>query len=312
MSSIHSRRHIQTQDGYRVVRHPRHERLYQIILNPDALNEFWLAVKQIEVQNLEYVPYMRFILARELARCVGGNLQSTAGNVIRDRDSGGFSIGIGDITGLVEDYVKFGTAVSHLVGPANPDAMSGKFYARFAVEHSDTSDSYLRQAYRTMTLHTDGTYVDERTDWILMMKLAERNAVGGESRLLHLDDWPELERFSGHPLASYPFTYRSPPSKNVSHSIQRTTFFDVDGQPGICFIDQFVYPENIEQASYLSDMLDSLENSSAVQAIPLPVGELIMLNNQFWLHGRAAFEPNPQLYRELMRQRGSFSSVANH
>jgi len=140
-----------------------------------------------------------------------------------------------------------------------------------------------------------------------MMKIDERHAVGGESRLLHLDDWHDLERFCRHRLAAHPFTYRSPPSKNVNGTIQRATFFDVDGRPGICFIDQFVYPENLEQASYLSEMADSLENSPAVRSIALPVGEMLVLNNRFWLHGRAAFERHPNLRRELMRLRGSFS-----
>ncbi len=31
-----------------------------------------------------------------------------------------------------------------------------------------------------------------------------------------------------------------------------------------------------------------------------------MLKNRFWLHGRAGFEENPDLHRELLRQRGHF------
>jgi protein CsiD len=307
MNKIVSRPYCQSQAGYRVADHPRDHRLYQILFSADRLNAFFLATRHIEVQNLEYVPYMRFVLARELAQCLGGDFQSTVCGIVRDRDSGGFTIGVGEVTTQADEYVKIGTAVSHLLGPANPDAMSGTFYARFAVKHTDNSDSYLRQAYRTLALHTDGTYVDEQTDWILMMKIEEQHAVGGESRLLHLDDWPELEKFYRHALASHLFTYRSPPSKNVSQRIQRTIFIDVDGRPGICFIDQFVYPESVEQASYLSDMADSLENSPAIKSIPLRVGEMIVLNNLFWLHGRAAFERNPKLHRGLMRQRGYFS-----
>ena len=47
------------------------------------------------------------------------------------------------------DFVKFGT-----------------YYARFLVKHTDTSDSYLRQAYRLFTMHTDGALVSEATDWL--------------------------------------------------------------------------------------------------------------------------------------------------
>ena len=37
---------------------------------------------------------------------------------------------------------------------------------KFHIKHEDTSDSYLRKAYRNMDLHTDGTYVKETTDWL--------------------------------------------------------------------------------------------------------------------------------------------------
>ena len=40
-----------------------------------------------------------------------------------------------------------------------------------------------------MDLHTDGTYVKEVTDWLLMTKIEEKNVKGGETTMLHLDDW---------------------------------------------------------------------------------------------------------------------------
>jgi len=63
-----------------------------------------------------------------------------------------------------EFLVKLSTAVSHLIGIPNRDSMSGKYYARFFVKDKDDSDSYLRKAYTNMDLHTDGTYVKEKTD----------------------------------------------------------------------------------------------------------------------------------------------------
>jgi protein CsiD len=211
------------------------------------------------------------------------------------------------VTHEPDELVKFGTAVSHLIGRANFDSMMGTYYARFVVQDTDESDSYLRQAYRTMTLHTDGTYVDEVTNWLLMMKFAEKHAVGGETRVLHLDDWEELDRYASDPLAKHRFLYKSPPSKNVGQTMHRTTFFDDGGRPGICFIDQFAYPESIEQAAYLHGLSSSMERSTATIELPLPVGDLIMLNNAMWVHGRAAFQKDKKLHRELMRQRGSFS-----
>ena len=66
------------------------------------------------------------------------------------------------------------------------DAISGKYYARFYVKHEDKSDSYLRKVYANMNLHTDGTYVEEKTVWLLMSKLEKKNAESGETSILHL------------------------------------------------------------------------------------------------------------------------------
>lgn len=89
--------------------------------------------------------------------------------------------------------------------------------------------------------------------------------------------------------------------------MHRATFFKQNDKPCICFIDQFVYPETIEQAQYLRGLSESMENDSSVLELTLPVGDLVALNNLFWLHGRAAFEKNKDLNRELLRQRGFFN-----
>ena len=74
--------------------------------------------------------------------------------------------------------VKFSTAIAHLIGKPNHDAMTDKYYARFYIKHEDKSDSYLRKAYKNMDLHTDGTYVNEKTDWVLMTKLEKKMLKG--------------------------------------------------------------------------------------------------------------------------------------
>ncbi|MDF3833803.1 glutarate dioxygenase GlaH [Cupriavidus basilensis] len=309
VSASPRKHHLANGAGFRVLAHPHHSRLHHIVLDDNVLAAFFGACKHVNSQNLEYVPTMRFILARELEARLGIAFRQSLRAILHDRNAGGFTVGVQGTTVDADDYVKFGTAISHLIGPGNHDAMSGTYYARFLVKDTDNSDSYLRQAYRLFTLHTDGTFVDEATDWLLMMKFSERNASGGESRLLHLDDWEALQSFSEHSLGSYPFTYKSPPSKNVAQFVKRPTFFKVNNQPCICYIDQFVCPETIEHAAWLQSLSDSMEASAGTSAIPLPVGDLIMLNNQFWLHGRAPFARHPDLHRELMRQRGKFSEI---
>jgi protein CsiD len=293
-------------DPFSTQPHPGHARLRRIVLDPQRLRAFFAAVAHVDVQQLEYVPFMRFVLADEFDRAFGGVL-STLHAIVRDRATGGFTIGVGGVTANADDYVKFGTAISHLLGPANFDAMSGTYYARFTVEHTDDSDSYLRQAYRTMMLHTDGTYVAEVTDYLVMMKFAEAHARGGESRLIHLDDWADLDDFASDPIAHVAMPYSAAASKNVGAPVTHPTFFKTPEGWGISFIDQFARPQTIAQGRFLERMLASLEASPATVAVPVAVGDLIVLNNAFWMHGRAAFEPDERLHRELMRIRGSFA-----
>ncbi|MFS8975913.1 glutarate dioxygenase GlaH [Cupriavidus necator] len=287
--------------------HPDHHRILHVTVECDALLGFLHDVRKVDVQNLEYVPFMRYELASAFAKHVGEDFATTINGIVKYRQHGGFTVGLQGLTADADDFVRFGTAVGHLLGPSNHDAMSGTYYARFVVRHTDNSDSYLRQAYRLFTMHTDGTFVTEATDWLLMMKFAEQNAVGGESRFLHLDDWEELNQFVSHRLGTQPFLYKAPGSKNVSDQVERPVFFQNEFGLSLSFIDQFVQPRNREEAAFLNALSTSMEASSGTKEVSLPVGDLVVLNNYFYVHGRAPFEKNEALFRELMRQRGMFA-----
>jgi glutarate dioxygenase len=292
---------------FELATHPDHPRMVHVTVDDRSLVRFLDEASYIDVQNLEYVPFMRFKIARLLRKHVGSDLTAKLVDVVRDRQHGGFTFGLQGVSQEPDDYVKFGTAIAHTLGPVNHDSMSGKFYARFSVKHTESSDSYLRQAYRLFTMHTDGTFVSEATDWLLMMKFSEVNAVGGESRFLHLDDWADLRRFSEHPLGSRPFEYKSPGSKNVNEQVRRPVFFQGEFGLSMSFIDQFVQPTNAEEADYLHELSASMEASPGTKEVRLPVGDLVVLNNYFYVHGRAPFQKNEGLERELMRQRGLFA-----
>jgi glutarate dioxygenase len=293
--------------SFRVSPHPDHHRIMHVTGERDALAAFLRDVRDIDVQNLEYVPYMRFHLADLLTGRLGQGFARKLVELVKDRRYGGFTIGLQGLSDDPSDFIKFGTAVAHILGPSNHDAMSGAYYARFVVRHTDDSDSYLRQAYRLFTMHTDGTFVTEATDWLLMMKFAQRSAVGGESRFLHLDDWEERDDFVNHKLGTQPFLYKAPGSKNVTEMVERALFFQGEFGLSISFIDQFVQPANREEAAFLHALSASMEASDGTKEVVLPVGDLVVLNNYFYLHGRAPFEKNEALHRELMRQRGTFA-----
>ena len=185
--------------------------------------------------------------------------------------------------------------------------MAGKYYARFFVKHEDKSDSYLRKAYTNMDLHTDGTYVKEVTDWLLMTKIDEQNVEGGETAMLHLDDWEHCGDLYNDPVGKQNFIWGSPKSKNIDYKVEHSVFStDENGKPNISYIDQFPEPKNMEQGNFLQRLSDGLEESKNKTITKLPVGSAIIANNYFWLHGRKPFKENKDLSRELLRIRGSF------
>ena len=186
--------------------------------------------------------------------------------------------------------------------------MTGKYYARFQVKHEDSSDSYLRKAYRNMDLHTDGTYVKEITDWLIMTKIDEQNVEGGETAMLHLDDWEHCHDLYEDPVGKQNFVWGSPKSKNIGYKVEHPVFSsDEEGRPTISYIDQFPEPQNMEQGIFLQKLSDALEESKNKVITKLPVGSSIIANNYFWLHGRKPFKENTEISRELLRIRGKFS-----
>ena len=229
--------------------------------------------------------------------------------ILKDRNTGCFIISPKNMSSKLDDkfFVKLSTAIAYLIGNPNFDSMAGKYYARFHVKHEDNSDSYLRKAYRNMDLHTDGTYVKEVTDWLLMTKIEEENVEGGETAMLHLDDWEFCDELSKDPVGKQDFVWGSPKSKNVDYKVEHPVFSeDSEGRPQISYIDQFPEPKNMEQGIFLQKLSDCLEGSRYKIITKLPVGSIIVANNYFWLHGRKPFRENKALSRELLRIRGSF------
>ncbi|MEG3116960.1 glutarate dioxygenase GlaH [Salinicola sp. 4072] len=297
-------------DGFTLTRSQQSPRLMTLTFEEKTVSAFLEAVAQWPIQALEYKSMLRFRVAKLLDDLCNNTLQPLLVSVMVDRSTGGLLVtpeGL-DRVEQADEMVKFATAVAHCFGRSNFDAMSGQYYARFVVQNVDNSDSYLRQPHRVMELHNDGTFVEQDTDYVLMMKIDEQNMEGGNSLLLHLDDWKDLNRFFSHPMARREMRWSSPPSKNVGHDVYHSVFdIDAEGRPVMSYIDQFVQPRDFEEGNWLTEMSESLESSEARLSVPVPVGSFLLINNHFWLHGRDRFTPHPDLRRELMRQRGYFT-----
>lgn len=289
-------------------------RLLEMVFTKEVIAQFLKEVEQYPVQALEYKSFLRFRVAEILNRLCDNKLQKVLQNALSNREQGALLVnpeGINDAA-QGDDMVKIATAFVHLIGRSNFDDMTGKFYARWAVVNTDNSDSYLRQPQKPLELHNDGTYVNQTTDYVLMYKIDEQNMKGGDSQLLHLDDWEDLDKYFNHHLAKRVIKWSAPPSKNVTEDAYHPVFeVDTDGRPVMLFIDQFAQPKDYEEGTWLADMGDSLENSKNKLSFPVPVGQFLLINNLFWLHGRDKFERHENLRRELMRQRGYFSFTSN-
>mgnify|MGYP001163816935 FL=1 len=292
-----------------VSNHPTSKRIKLIKIKEQELDKLIFPFNKHTIQSLEYKPFSRFSLAKSVDDVFLGELSKVLNTTLKDRKIG-TAIVEPDIKNSKFDkdfLVKLSTALAYLVGLPNFDSMTGKYYARFHVKHSDVSDSYLRKAYTNLDLHTDGTYVKEKTDWLLMTKMEEINVKGGESVLLHLDDWEHFKEFSSNEVGKQNFVWGSPKSKNIGYKVEHPVFSkDENGKIIISYIDQFPEPKNMEQGLFLQKLSDALEESKNKVAFDLPPGSSIISNNYFWLHGRKAFKKDPNLSRELLRIRGLF------
>ena len=290
--------------------HSTSKRIKVIQIKELDLDKLIFPFNKHSIQSLEYKPFSRFSLAKSVDDVFSGELSKVLNTTLKDRNTG-TAIIEPDIKNSKFDkdfLVKLSTGLAYLVGVPNFDSMTGKYYARFHVKHSDSSDSYLRKAYRNLDLHTDGTFVKEKTDWLLMTKMEEINVKGGESVLLHLDDWEHCEEFSNNPIGKLNFVWGSPKSKNIEYKVQHPVFSkDKDDKPIISYIDQFPEPQNMKQGLFLQKLSDALEESKNKLTFPLKPGSTIFSNNYFWLHGRKPFLKDINLSRELLRIRGIFS-----
>jgi len=296
-------------DGFTISSHEKSKRIINIQIEDEILEKLIFPFHKFNITALEYKPFTRFTLAKSLDDLTDNKLGELMNSIIRDRNTGCFIIGPKNLSSKINSdfLVKLSTAVAHLLGNPNHDSMVGKYYARFQIKHEDMSDSYLRKAYTNMDLHTDGTYVKEITDWLLMTKIEEENVKGGETAMLHLDDWEHINELYKDPVGKNDFLWGSPKSKNIEYKVSHPIFFeDEKKRPQISYIDQFPEPQSMAQGIFLQKLSDNLEGSEKKVITKLPVGSSIIANNYFWLHGRKPFEENKKLRRELLRIRGAF------
>jgi glutarate dioxygenase len=304
--------------GYGLEKLAESDRLARLVLDGGAVARFFDLTRDVSVRSLNYVPYTRFGLVPSLVAAVGANFPAAVRRLLLDRRTAGFRLDIEGYRPDGDDLFKLTTAIAFSVGRPDDDVLSGTFYGRMRVTGRDlTRDTAnLYQPYLIFNLHTDGAAAaSETTDWLTFAKVDEHDASGGRSMLLHLDDWSEGRRFAADPLGRVPLCFKLPPPNDprqqqwgnhaYSRERERPLFFDHNGGLSIRFVDQFVHPRNLNEALFLRDVSASLQSAPGIEYVPIPVGSILMLNNNVWLHGREPFAEHPDLYREIVRMRGT-------
>jgi len=132
-----------TISGFSIATSVQSPRLLELTFSAEVTQQFLREVEQWPIQALEYKSFLRFRVAKILDDLCGNQLQPLLLNTLLSRDQGAMLIsaeGVDNVT-QADEMVKIATAVAHLIGRSNYDAMSGQYYARFTVKNVDNSDS---------------------------------------------------------------------------------------------------------------------------------------------------------------------------
>jgi len=284
------------------------ERIFSLDISSNLVENFLTDVSDISIRDLDHIPYKRFLLAKRFEDLI--NIRYILKDTLTDFKKGAVSIDFNQKKTCWDDCIKISTAISHLLGVPDLDPLSGKYYATFTVQHAEASLPHILRPYEDFKMHTDGAYLKQTPDWIFFMKMEENEAVGGESKLLHVDDWEEFIKYYSHSLQQRQFKFIAPPSDRAPICSQEevtSQLLKADQESkSIRFVDRFIRPCEIEEAEFIFDMQNSLENSKSVREVKIGIGNMLVLNNHYWLHGRKQFDCNNALQRTLMRQRGCF------
>src|SRR5262249_21776973 len=125
--------------------------------------------------------------------------------VMRDRQHGAllFTWRSGDR----DLWMKSAIGMGGSFGPLHVHFITGSCFDESDLSHRESlnAPNHKPSAYRKERLHTDGhASPDRRDEFVILLITALQFAQGGESLLLHLDDWEEGQRYLQSPYAHVP------------------------------------------------------------------------------------------------------------
>ncbi len=130
--------------GFSFLSHKGSPRLQLLTIDNEVIDKFIKCIDHLDVQSIEYKPFLRFYIANCLNELTKNTLGLCLLDILKNRQTGAVLLQYENDKSLVgEQFIDFNillsTAVSHLIGLPNLDSMSGKFYARFSVKKMMTT-----------------------------------------------------------------------------------------------------------------------------------------------------------------------------
>ena len=109
--------------------HKNSKRVKVIKIPEEDLDRLVFPFKKHSITSLEYKPFTRFTIAKSFDDLSNNKLSKLLNEIIKDRATGCFIIKPKNISSKIDDIflVKLSTAIVHLIGKPNHDAMAGKY-----------------------------------------------------------------------------------------------------------------------------------------------------------------------------------------
>ena len=125
---------IEKIDGFEININEQSKRIINIDINDEILNKLIFPFNKFDIIALEYKPFTRFTIAKSLDDLSNNKLSKLLNKIIRDRNTGCFIIKPKKLISKIDEIflVKLSTAIAHLIGTPNHDAMAGKYYAKIS------------------------------------------------------------------------------------------------------------------------------------------------------------------------------------
>ncbi|HBJ33640.1 MAG TPA: hypothetical protein DDZ51_02535 [Planctomycetaceae bacterium] len=278
------------------------ERIQTIDLPVGAVRAFLELTKQFPTMQLRRRTVQSALRSSILAT-LGELLGQQVCNAVLDPDRGAVmlrsNLTIADVDSETVGRLVCGLAT--LFGTPYSHWNRGSAIFRNQLNAKTPADRTLRRANWPDPLHTDTMNSQgQGEDYCVFGCVRRDHCKGGESQLLHVDDWPNRKRHLDSPFAWENHTMVLGDTALEGQSMRRPIFTKRDDRIEMCWSPRNIRANSRENQKWLDQVRDSLAATPRTFQRTLYPGEILIFDNKRWLHGRSPIESNAKLDRLLL------------